>query len=106
MPQSDAGCRNEPPMSLPIPSTACPAATAAADPPLDPPGTLVGSHGLRVGPNPEFSVDALTVKTKTLVLPSTTTPAGLSRATTLANSPASSPTVRPDNGTVVMAPPR
>ena len=34
-----------------------PRATAAADPPLEPPGTRDGSRGLRVGPNAEFSVD-------------------------------------------------
>ena len=38
-PQSAAGCRTEPPVSVPSAHTACPAATAAADPPLLPPGT-------------------------------------------------------------------
>ena len=36
----------EPPVSLPSVPTAMLAATAAADPPLDPPGTLSGSHGI------------------------------------------------------------
>ena len=43
-------------MSDPSPTAAKPAATAAALPPLDPPGTRLGSWGLRVGPNAEFSV--------------------------------------------------
>ena len=38
MPVSAAGCRTEPPVSLPSPTGASPAATAAAEPPLDPPG--------------------------------------------------------------------
>ena len=43
-------------MSVPSASAANPAATAAALPPTDPPGTRVVSCGLRVGPNAEFSV--------------------------------------------------
>jgi hypothetical protein len=38
-PQKDAGWRMDPPVSLPSATTAVPCATAAADPPLDPPGT-------------------------------------------------------------------
>ena len=37
-----------PPVSLPKEHTHCLAATAAADPPEDPPGTLDKSHGLDV----------------------------------------------------------
>ena len=33
------------------------AATAAAEPPEEPPGMRVVSHGLRVAPNAEFSVE-------------------------------------------------
>lgn len=36
------------PVSLPRAATHCEAATAAAEPPEDPPGTLSGSHGLQV----------------------------------------------------------
>ena len=39
MPQSAAGWRMEPPVSLPSAHSASPAATAAAEPPLEPPGT-------------------------------------------------------------------
>jgi hypothetical protein len=49
MPQSEAGWRIEPPVSVPIAQGASPAATAAAEPPLEPPGTRCGSQGLRVG---------------------------------------------------------
>ena len=49
-PQNAAGIRIEPPVSVPIASGTSPAATAAADPPLDPPGTRSRFHGLRVDP--------------------------------------------------------
>ena len=45
-----AGWRIEPPVSVPSASGAMPAATAADEPPLEPPGTRAGSHGLCVGP--------------------------------------------------------
>ena len=48
--------RIEPPPSLPCASGTIPAATAAADPPLDPPGVRDRSHGLRVGPPKRGSV--------------------------------------------------
>ena len=57
MPVSAAGCLIEPPVSEPSAHGASPAQTAAAEPPPEPPGTRVGSHGLRVGPKAEFSVD-------------------------------------------------
>jgi len=55
-PHSAAGWRIEPPVSDPKPSAAKPAATAAADPPDEPPGVkaaLLPSlrfHGLITGP--------------------------------------------------------
>ncbi len=48
MPHIDAGWRIEPPVSEPRDACAISAATAAALPPDDPPGTRVVSHGLRV----------------------------------------------------------
>ena len=39
IPHSDAGWRIEPPVSEPSAKGAKPAATAAAEPPLEPPGT-------------------------------------------------------------------
>jgi hypothetical protein len=50
IPHSAAGCRIEPPVSVPIAHGAAPDATAAAEPPLDPPGTRERSHGLSTGP--------------------------------------------------------
>ncbi len=49
-PHSDAGWRIEPPVSVPIAQGALPAATAAALPPLEPPGTRVRSQGFCTGP--------------------------------------------------------
>ncbi len=48
MPQNAAGWRIEPPVSVPSAQGARPPATAAAEPPDEPPGTSAGSHGLRV----------------------------------------------------------
>ncbi len=50
IPQSAAGWRIEPPVSVPIAHGAVPPATAAADPPEDPPGTRSRSQGFRTGP--------------------------------------------------------
>src|SRR5690606_39303279 len=54
------------------------AASDADEPPPDPPGTRVVSHGLRVGPNADFSVDEPMANSSMLVLPSTTTSASRS----------------------------
>ncbi len=75
MPQSAAGWRIEPPVSVPIAQGAVPAATAAALPPLEPPGTRSRSHGFCTGPKPEFSVDEPMANSSWLVLPSTSAPA-------------------------------
>ena len=62
-----------------------PAATAAADPPLDPPGVRSSAHGLWVGANAEFSVDDPIANSSQLVLPMITAPADSSRVTTVAS---------------------
>jgi len=49
-PQSAAGWRIEPPVSVPSEQGANPPATTAADPPEEPPGTRTGSQGLRTSP--------------------------------------------------------
>ena len=49
-PQALAGMRMEPPPSPAWAMGTRPAATAAAEPPLEPPGDRVGSHGLWVAP--------------------------------------------------------
>ena len=84
MPQSAAGWRIEPPVSLPSAHGAWCAATAAADPPLDPPGTRSSSHGLRVSWYAEFSVLEPMANSSMLVLPMTTAPARSSRSTQVA----------------------
>ena len=45
-PQNAAGMRTLPPVSLPVAAAQRCATTAAADPPLDPPGMRVGSTGI------------------------------------------------------------
>ena len=55
-PQQALGIRIEPPPSPPMPAGTRPAATAAAVPPLEPPGERVASHGLRVWPCASDSV--------------------------------------------------
>jgi hypothetical protein len=49
-PVYDDGMRIEPPPSLPVHAANIPDATAAAEPPEDPPGVASGFHGLRVIP--------------------------------------------------------
>ena len=49
MPVSDAGWRIEPPVSVPVATGTRRAATAAAEPPDEPPGTREVSHGLWAG---------------------------------------------------------
>ena len=84
-PHSAAGWRIEPPVSDPRASGAKPAATAAALPPDDPPGTFVGSCGLRVGPKAEFSVELPMANSSRFVLPMMRAPASFSRRTTVAS---------------------
>ncbi len=84
-PHNAAGWRMEPPVSEPSPSGTKPAATAAAEPPLLPPGTLPGSWGLRVGPKAEFSVELPMANSSMFVLPSATAPDARSAATTVAS---------------------
>ena len=68
-------------MSEPNDSAANPAATAAAEPPDEPPGTRDVSSGFRVGPNAEFSVLDPIANSSRLVLPIMTAPAAASSDT-------------------------
>ena len=77
--------RIDPPPSLACAIGAMPAATAAADPPLEPPGVRCSSHGFFVGPNAEFSVEEPIANSSRFVLPTTTAPASRSRRTTVAS---------------------
>src|SRR5712691_3116253 len=83
IPHSAAGCLIEPPVSEPSAHGASPAETAAAEPPPEPPGTRVGSHGLRLGPKAEFSVDEPIANSSVLVLPSSVRPASFTRDATV-----------------------
>ncbi len=77
MPHNAAGCRIEPPVSVPVAPIASPAATAAAEPPEEPPGTSVtpsGDHGLVTGPNALLSLDEPMANSSRLVLPRNTAP--------------------------------
>ena len=82
MPLSAAGMRMEPSVSVPSATSASPAATAAPEPPLEPPGMRAGSHGLPVRPKCGFSVVIPHANSWVLVLPITSAPAARSAATT------------------------
>ena len=82
---SAAGWRMEPPVSVPIASGAWKAASAAALPPPEPPGTRSVSHGLRVGPYAEFSVELPMANSSMFVLPRIGMPAARSRVVTVAS---------------------
>ncbi|SIM10796.1 Uncharacterised protein [Mycobacteroides abscessus subsp. abscessus] len=82
---SAAGCRMEPPVSVPMASGAWKAANAAALPPPEPPGTRSTSQGLRVGPYAEFSVEEPIANSSMFVLPRIGIPASRSRAVTVAS---------------------
>src|ERR1035441_7883241 len=69
MPQNEAGWRIEPPVSVPRATSHRRAETAAAEPPLEPPGTLVLSYGLRTFPKAEFSLEEPIANSSQLVLP-------------------------------------
>ena len=85
MPQTAAGWRIDPPVSVPSASGARPAATAAAEPPDEPPGTRVSSQGLSVGPYALFSVDEPIANSSMFVLPKRMAPACLRRLMTVAS---------------------
>src|SRR5882757_379870 len=85
VPVTAAGWRIEPPVSVPMASGASNAASDAAEPPPEPPGMREVSHGLRVGPYAECSVELPIANSSMLVLPRITTPALRSRAATVAS---------------------
>src|SRR5215471_5035260 len=87
-PQKCAGARSEPPMSEPSSSGTKPAASAAAEPPDDPPGVRDRSQGLLVVPYTSLKLCQSDKFSGTLVLPSMTAPAALSRCTTNASTSA------------------
>ena len=82
-PQHAAGMRIEPPPSLPCATGTIPAATAAAEPPEEPPGVRSRSQGLRVGPNRRASLVGRMPYSGSVVVPTTMKPARFSRRVTL-----------------------
>src|SRR5277367_705427 len=75
----------DPPVSEPMEAQHIPAASAAADPPDDPPGTRLVSQGLRVVRKALFSVELPMANSSRLVLPRNTAPACSSFLTTVAS---------------------
>jgi hypothetical protein len=77
--------KTDPPVSEPNAAIASSAATAAAEPPLDPPGMRARSHGLRVGFTPEFSVEEPIANSSIFVRPKGIAPAAFSLAIAVAS---------------------
>ena len=82
-PQSAAGCRIEPPVSVPIDPAHSDAAIAAADPPDEPPGTCACDQGFLTGLYALFSFDEPIANSSMFSLPSMTAPAAARRAVTV-----------------------
>ena len=80
-PQHEAGIRIDPPPSFPWAMGTIRAATAAAEPPLEPPAVRSIAQGFRVGPNARGSVVGRIPNSGVFVLPRMTKPARLYRAT-------------------------
>ena len=80
-PHSAAGIRTLPPPSEVVAIGTNPAASAAADPPLEPPGEQSVFHGLRVAPKTRLAVNGAWPNAGVLVRPRTIAPAARSRAT-------------------------
>src|SRR5437764_315602 len=79
MPVKAAGWRTEPPVSVPVAPGARNAATAAAEPPEEPPGTSLvfaplRRHGDVTAPKHDVSFDEPIANSSLLVLPSSTAP--------------------------------
>src|SRR5271166_295300 len=83
-PDSDAGWRIEPPVSVPVAAGTSRAATAADEPPELPPATQATFQGFRTGPKYELSLDDPIANSSMLVLPISTMPASSRRSTTKA----------------------
>ena len=80
-PQQEDGIRIEPVPSLPDAAPTRPAATAAAEPPLDPPGESSRFHGFRVRPKSAGSVAQWLPNSAVFVRPQMISPAATYRST-------------------------
>src|SRR3954469_24230722 len=88
VPVNAAGWRIEPPVSVAVAPRHSRAATAAADPPAEPPGTSGWvepgrPHGETTGPKQEVSFDEPIANSSLLSLPSITAPSRQSWAVTV-----------------------
>jgi hypothetical protein len=84
MPDSAAGCRIDPPVSVPVAAGTRRAATATAEPPELPPGTSAVFQGFLTGPKYDVSEDEPIANSSMLVLPTSTMPACANFSTTKA----------------------
>ena len=84
-PLQAAGMRVDPPPSVAIASGTSPAATATAEPPLDPPAARSARQALRVRPNRGAWVRHCWPNSGVVVLPTMMAPACFSRATATAS---------------------
>ncbi len=80
MPEKLAGCRMEPPVSVPVAPMAARAATAAAEPPEEPPGTSGRlsprrRHGFSTGPKALVMLEEPMANSSMFTLPSMVAPA-------------------------------
>src|SRR4030095_6976899 len=85
MPHIDAGFRTDWALSVPIEPRQRLAATAAPEPPLDPPAIRLRSHGFRVVPYNGCTVGPPRAHSCRLVLPRIMAPASFSLVTTVAS---------------------
>src|SRR5215470_487629 len=79
-PQYAAGRRTEAPVSLPTEAKEMPAATAAAEPLLEPPATWSGFHGFTAAPKCEAPPVGPKANSCRFVLPTMTAPASRRRS--------------------------
>src|SRR5690606_24462271 len=84
-PQKEAGRRIEPPVSLAVAAGHRWAATAAAEPPEEPPGTRSVFQGLCTGPYQLVSLEEPMANSSILVLPSVMAPSAARRSTMVAS---------------------
>ena len=85
MPLAAAGTRPDPAVSVPRATSTRPAATATAEPELDPPDTRAGQWAFGQGPWGERVPTSPVANWSRLALPTTTAPAARSAATAVAS---------------------
>src|SRR5436190_23835316 len=84
-PQKVAGLRIDPEVSPPVAATISPAASAAAQPLLDPPGVRDRSQGLLASGNAPPTLAPPNENSGSFILPTSTAPARARRVTTVAS---------------------